>query len=361
MSDLRAIFENCFLRKRPAKSHGSLWTDKAEMGNQAFGYYLPKSYKESVPHRTIVVVPGTTGPAEDAPWADVKDYFAATWDKSAASADTIFQLPQPPAGLELDPVPDFSREAGETDERKRIELMWGTFADVLLNHNVDRNRLYLDCGRGACGFGLRFMTMFPDRFAAAVLRAPTEVDDIRLGSLHGLPILLLRTEGTAKVVDALKARLDEVSPGKATVLDVTDEYPHKAATPQIEQWLADKKRSMVPAKVVIEPNHDIYNRAYWVDIDVADQLVTADTKPRLEVTAEREANRITVKSVGVERFTLFLNDDLVDLDKEFTVVVNDKAFTEKKTRSFWDMCERMITRADWEVLFPVTFTTVVPK
>ena len=39
-----------------------------------------------------------------------------------------------------------------------------------------------------------------------------------------------------------------------------------------------------------------------------------------------------MKARGVESFTLLLNDDLVDLDKEFTVVVNDKAVTEKRTR-----------------------------
>ncbi len=361
MPDLRAVFENCFLVKQPSISLGQLRIEKTKGSGVDYGFFLPKGYKAATTYRTIWSVPGTA--ADGATWPKPADWFVATWDKSASTADTIFHVPMPPAGLELDPVPDFSRPAGEADEQRRIAFMWESFAEVLLNHNVDRARVYLDAGRNACGFALRFMTMFPDRFAAAVLRAPSEVDDIRLGSLHGLPILLLRTPATATVVDALKARLDEVSPNTAAVLDATDEYPHKAMTPQIEQWLQGKRRDMVPDKVVIEPNHDKYNRAYWVDIDVADQLLTAaaDEKPRLEVQADRAANRITVKATGVERFILYLNDDLVDLDKEFTVVVNDKAFAEKKTRSFDEMRERMITRNDWDVLFPVMFSTVVPK
>ena len=69
-----------------------------------------------------------------------------------------------------------------------------------------------------------------------------------------------------------------------------------------------------------------------------------------------------VKAVGIERFTLFLNDDLVDLDKEITFVVNDKATVEpKKTRSFRDMQERLLLRRDWEYIFPVVYHTTVPK
>jgi hypothetical protein len=364
MADLRGIFENCFVRKAPAKSLGQLWTDKSKEGGFDFGWYLPKNYKHTAPTRTIWTVTGA-GTA-DGTWTKPGDWFAATWDKSASAGDTIFHVAMPQAGMELDPAPDYSRESGEVDEQRRIQFMWGTFAEVMLNHNVDRNRLYLDCGRGSCGFALRFLSMFPDRFAGAVLRAPSEVDaGVRFGTLLGLPILLLRAPANAAVVDALKARLDEASPNTTTVLDVTDEYPHKGATAQIEEWLQARQRSMVPKRVVIEPNSDKYNRAYWADIEVAERLVTAgsdkDKMPRLEVQADRAANRITVKAVGVERFTLLLNDDIVDLGKPFTVVVNDKAFEEKKTRSFPEMLEMMITRSDWEFLFPARFTTVVPK
>lgn len=362
MADLRAIFENCFTMKQPSVTLGQLRPEKHKASGLDYHVYLPKAYKAATPHRTVLVLPGTAT-ADNPAWMKGADYFNATWDKSASLADTIFHVPTPPAGLELDPIPDFSRESGDAEEQKRIEMTWIPFGEVIQTYNIDRGRVYLDCGRGASGFGLRLMTMFPDRFAGAVLRAPVEVDDLRLGSLHRLPILMLRTAATAAVVDALKKRLDEISPNAVTVLDVADEYPHRGHTADIEAWLKDKKRSLTPDKVVIEPNHDKFNRAYWADIDVADPLLTAaaDKKPRLECQADRAANRITVKAVGVERFTLFLNDDLIDLDKEFTVVINDKAVTEKKTRNFRDLRERVVVRNDWECLFPVTFSTAVPK
>ena len=67
-----------------------------------------------------------------------------------------------------------------------------------------------------------------------------------------------------------------------------------------------------------------------------------------------------VSARGVENFTLLLNDDLVDLDKEFTVVVNDKAVTEKRTRDMRGMQERLVQRRDWDFLFPVQYESTVP-
>ena len=58
---------------------------------------------------------------------------------------------------------------------------------------------------------------------------------------------------------------------------------------------------------------------------------------------------------------MLLNDALVDLSKEFTVVVNGKAVQEKRRRSFRDMHSRMMTRNDWGYLFPVRYVTTVPK
>jgi hypothetical protein len=127
--------------------------------------------------------------------------------------------------------------------------------------------------------------------------------------------------------------------------------------------MAEQKRNMTPKKVVIEPNHDRFKRAYWVTVDRADPLLgtPAETRPRIEVEADRATNRIVVKSRGIESFVLFLNDDLVDLDKEFTVEINGKAIPETLKRSFAGMRDRMVSRRDWEYLFPVEYKSTVPK
>lgn len=178
-----------------------------------------------------------------------------------------------------------------------------------------------------------------------------------------MPVLILKTAATAAATDALKAKLEAVTPNSVTVLDTTDEYPHKAAAADISTWMDKQRRSMVPAHVVIEPNHDRFKKAYWVAMGPMNPLHTASEadKGRIEVDADRANNRIVVKARGVESFTLFLNDDLVDLDKEFTVVVNDKAITEKRTRDLRGLEKRMVERRDCDFLFPVQFDCAVPK
>ena len=363
MADLRAVFSNCFQVERPSFSLGQLRKEESKQDGVEFSFFLPKSYKPDTPSRTVITLPGTVSADADAEWARPADYFEATWGKTDALGNTVFVVPHPPSGLEFDPVPDFSREGAEAEENRRNAVVFAGLAHVMNEHNVDRARLFLDCGRGNCGFGLRFVSVFPDRFAGVVLRDPVAVDDIRLGSMLGMPVLMIQNAQNGAVVEALRKRLEEITPGSVKVVEATDEYPYKAAAPAIDAWLTAQRRNMTPSRVVIEPNHDRYNRAYWVDIDRADPMLGAplDSRPRLEVEADRANNRIVVKARGLESFVLYLNDDLVDLDKEFTVVVNDKAVPEQKTRSFRSMYERMWQRGDWDYLFPVMYQGVVPK
>ncbi|MBL9079004.1 MAG: hypothetical protein JNL08_15985 [Planctomycetes bacterium] len=361
MADLRAVFENCFELPRPSFSLGQLRKETAKEDGVDYSFYLPKGYKPETSLRTFVVLPGTAG--AEGSWAKPADYFAAVWDKTDTQLDTIFVVPHVPNGLELDPVPDYSREGAEAEEMRRNTAVFAGWGRVMTGFNVDRARTFLDCGRGACGFGLRFVSIFPDRFAGVVLRDPVAVDDIRLGSMLGMPVLMVKTAANAAVVDALRKRFEELTPGSVTVVDATDEYPHRAAGPAITEWSAKQRRNMTPSRVVIEPNHDRYKRAYWVEIDRSDPMLGAplDARPRIEVTADRAQNRIVVQARGIERFVLRLNDDIVDLGKEFTVVVNDKAVPEKKERSFRDMEKGFKLRRDWDYLFPVIYRASVPK
>jgi len=361
MPDLQAIFYNCFEREKPRHSKGQLRPREDKDANLDFHFFVPKNYSEKTPWRTVVVLPHSTGTAGE--WVDADDYWKQTWDGAALLEDSIVVVPTPPARTEMDPVPDYSREGAEADERARNGAVLGAFGDIMRNYNVDRAKVYLDCGRDTCGYGLRLVSLFPDRFAGVILRDPIAVDDIRIGSLKHVPLLLLKSGDNGARVEALKTRFDERCPGMATVLEAKGAYPHLESAPDIEQWLADKKREMSPLHVVIEPNHDRYNRSYWVDIITAESLLTTapDEKPRLDVKADRKNNRITVTAVGIERFELMLNDAIVDLDKEFTVVVNGTAETEQRVRSFRLLKEGLVQRSDWDYLFPVRYSATVTK
>jgi hypothetical protein len=368
MADLRAIYDNCFVVKPVTFSLATLRKDTVKVSDTVsydYSIYLPKTYKADKPWRTVLVLPGTIAADQPAKWVEGREYFKHVWEKAPFVADTIFHMSHLPDGLEMDGPPDYSREGQEAEEDRRIEAVFRAFGLTMSQTaNVDRGRVFVDCGRGNCGFGVRFVSMFPDRFAGLVLRQPVAVDELRLGSLLGIPVLMIKTAATATVVDALKTRLEAVTPGSVKVIEATDEYPHAGATAEIETWMHAQRRNMCPARVVIEPNHDRFNRAYWVRMGRMDPLHTApvDQKARIEVQADPLNNRIVVTARGVENFTLLLNDDLVDLDKPFTVVVNEKAVgPEKRTRDATGMQKRVLDRVDWEFLFPVEFNSTVPK
>lgn len=359
MVDLKAVFHNCFENKRPGVGKGNFYMRDVSDTPFKYGLQIPKKYSEKNPLTTMVVLPsGKAGT-----WTKPKDYFANVWAGTNLLHTAIVLMPMLPQGLEMDAIPDYSRDNAEKEEQRRIGSVFSPFGFVINNYNVDRSRVFLDCGTENCGYGVRLASLFPDRWAGIILRDPTQVDDIRIGSLLSVPILAIETSANAARVSALKKRWDETCPGMMTVILGKGDAPHLASAPDIESWMKDKNRTMTPTKITLEPNHDRFNKAYWVDIDVADSLLTATPgkEPRLQVVADRAANRITVDAQGIERFEILLNDDLVDLTKEFTIVINGKAIKETRRRSFRDMKRRMRERNDWSYLFPVSFLATVPK
>jgi hypothetical protein len=359
MADLKVVFHNCFTNKRPDVGKGNFYMRDVAETPFKYGLQIPKKYSEKNPWTTVVVLPsGKAGT-----WTKPKDYFAKVWAGTSLLQTAIVLIPMLPQGLEMDAIPDYSRDGAEKDEQRRIGSVFSSFGFIMNNYNVDRSRVFLDCATENNGYGVRLASLFPDRWAGIILRDPTEVDDIRIGSLLSVPVLAIETSANAARVAALKTRWDETCPGMFTVIKGKGAAPHLASAPEIEAWMKDKTRTMTPTKITLEPNHDRFNKAYWVSIRVADSLQTAspDKKPRLQVVADRAANRITVDAQGVERFEVLLNDDLIDLNKEFTIVINGKAIKETRRRSFRDMKRRMMERNDWSYLFPVSYIATVPK
>ena len=365
-ADLRQIFRNCFPLRANSRPLGA-WVGATVSfagvdESHRYGVMLPKGCREDTPSRAVLLIPGTTQPG-GAAWTPIATHFDGTWGGSAALADTVFHGVEVPGKWQLDVAPAPEVEGSEELDAARTRLLLGTFGETLNSCSIDRNRVFLDCGRGACAFGLRFATQFPDRFAGVVLRAPVEAAHLRLGSLRHVAVLLLRTKDSAREVDALQARLQAAAPGMVTSIEATDAYPHAAMAGVIGDWLARQQRDMVPMQVTIEPNTDENNRAYWVDIEEAQALGAgpAERRPRIDVVADRATNTVRVQSVGVERFALQLNDHLLDLDRPFFVVVNGREYQEKRTRSFQQLRDGLIGRSDWECLFPVALSMSVPQ
>ncbi|GAB4150023.1 MAG: hypothetical protein Fur0037_18440 [Planctomycetota bacterium] len=363
--DLRAIFDNVLPYDRASGSNSikRLELKDPRAPEKYYALYVPRSYRVDEPLRTVVVIPGRRGESD---WVEAREWFENTWGGSESLKDTVFNVTQVPNDFEFEPVPDFSKEGEDAKEVKRIALVLVSWGVTMKTYNLDRDRIYLDAGHGSTGFALRLATMFPDRFAGLILRNPADVPDIRLGSLNGMPVIAVADGASKAEAGKLQQRLNALKDGSCRLLDATDEYPFKASAPELEKWMAETKRDLMIPRVVVEPNHPRFTKAYWVSIEHMDNIigVPLDKRARIEVQANRKQNRITVKAEGVSAFTLLLNDQLADLDDPngITIVVNGQAQVHKRGRDFGRMFDLLYKqKLDTGWLFPAIVECAVPR
>ncbi len=355
--DLLAIFDRVFAYPKQSGT-GELKLVPSKSGN-AFAVVVPKTYKSTDNYPCVLLLPGRK---EDR-WSEAKEHFESTWKGTPSSEGTLFVAPELDDKLELDPVVDLSTETGDAQEKERIRAVLAPTGEAQRTYRIDRNRLILDCGRGACAFGVRLASYFPQRFAGLILRHPVDPGELRLGSLTGLPVLLLANAETKEAAEKLNAALNELAAGSCRIVEAKGTYPYPEMGQEIAAWAAGTKRDLFRRQVTVEPNHDSFAKAYWVSIAVAESVHgPADQRPLLKVEVDRDANRLTVTARGVTQFTLLLSDVLLDLDKEFSIVINGKALTEKRQRNFYDMADALRrVYYDENYIFPAVYGATVPK
>jgi hypothetical protein len=359
VTDLRHLFDNLFEYQK--SDQGQLHEEKKD--HAAYFTWLPKSYASDVPIKTILLVPGFDEKRGN--WQEPRATFADTWEITPSAGDLLCHVPLLDRKWlhELDRIPDYTKPGESQRESERIMEVFKSFGETSRAYNFDRRRLILDVGRESSGFGLRLASYFPDRFAGVIVRWPVEMKGVRLGSLTGLPVLVISSPATDAAASRLEEQLELLAKGSVTKVVGTGDYPFQSATPKIEKWVYGVQRNLMRSKVVIEPNDDRYRQAYWAGIDRMDQVATAPEgkKPRLEVTADRANNRIEVRTTAVASFNLYLNDSIVDLDKPFTLVINGKARTEQRTRDLGSMVQLILRKYDGSWVFPVTLNSAVPQ
>jgi hypothetical protein len=355
--DLRAIFTGCFEFERQTGT-GDMRTLKSKE-RPSIEMVLSKKYRAEVATPAVLLMRGHDGKG----WTPALDWYGSTWKAAAETPDFAFVLPMLDNSLDFDPPVDLTRPEGETADNGRRDAVLGALGAATQAVNIDRDRIYLDCGKGSCAYALRLASYFPHLFAGVVLRHPTDPGDLRLDNLGGVPILLVQTPETKDVCERLAAALNKIAEGTATVLEGKGSYPHAESASDIAAWLHGKRRNLLRPHVVVANTHDILRRAFWVFGGTFDALaeVPAEARPRLEVVADRAANTLTVTSRGVADFTVYLNDALLDLDKEITAIINGKAQPPFKVeRSFNKLIDYVFNFRDSGMLFTADKTFVVP-
>lgn len=361
LADVRAIFATAL----PFKASSFTGEIKLIQGRKAeepsYGIVVPKTYRATEPMRCIVSIPSWN--PERKAWAAPADHFTETWKGSELAGDTIFVVPSLAKDLEFETIENVLKDADTELERRRIAAVFSVWGAVHREMRLNLDRLILDAGRGSSAFAVRLATYFPSRFAGLVLRWPADPGQLRLENLTGLPVLLVANAETKANADKLAAKLNELQPGSATVLEGKGAYPYAESKAEIAAWAKGVQRDLFRAKVTLAPNSNLFKRGYWVAIGRSEAIDLPDPnrRPFLQVEADREKNRIQVTARGVSDFTVLLNDSIVDLDKPVTFVVNGQAREEKLGRDLRSMIREIVKVRDATLLYCSSFGMVVPQ
>lgn len=232
--------------------------------------------------------------------------------------------------------------------------------------DVNPDKVYL-MGYSAGGDGVwRMAPRMADRWAAASMMAGHPGEALQV-SLRNTPFMIWMGENDSAydrnklavkhgaIMDSLQQADNEgyihethIIKGKGHWMDRVD----AAAVP----WMAQYKRNPYPNKIVWRQEEVTRPAFYWLSVP------EKECRHKAMVVAEIDKNVIEISESDYSRLTIYLNDDMVDLNKP--VVVNykgKKVFKGKLSRTIANMARTLNERDDLRYMFPAMVEIELPK
>ncbi len=279
---------------------------------------------------------GCPTPVNDSQYADMK------------------QLYRPQEGVYL--VPRAPTDTWNLWHQPHIdELFDRLIADLVVLENVDPDRVYL-MGYSAGGDGVyQLAPRMADRLAAAAMMAghPNDAD---ARGLRNLPFTLHvgandRAYNRNTVAAEWGARLDHLQADDPAGY-VHETNIHRGLGHWVQgrcratlPWMAARTRVARPERVVWVQSSVTHQRFYWLAVD--------NPTPHAVLIVERSGQTVRViEAKDVPRFTIRLDDDMFDLDRE-VVVLHDGRVLFKGTvpRSVEVLTKTLAERGDPRGMF----------
>lgn len=145
--------------------------------------------------------------------------------------------------------------------------------------------------------------------------------------------------------------------------------------PDLITWFNAQRRNPIPTTITVVREASHFQPFGWVRIDATEAIAafSEDLVSKLDELTKKKRyarldasvtapNRIEVETGLVRRFTLFLNEQLVDFSKPVTVVTNKQvSFEGLLTPAVETLLRQARARHDARQLFPVQLAIQVPK
>lgn len=272
--------------------------------------------------------------------------------------------------------------AGTWWTRLSEELVLATIRSVRARYHIDPDRIYLT-GMSNGGIGAWIIGMHHAQRFAAVAPMASGIDDVlfpflenlrytSLYVIHGakdqiMPVWLSRnvTNELARIGIAFTYREHEWS------------HPHagghffpRQELPALVEWFDRQRRAPYPRRVTVVRDASHLTDFGWVRIDATDRiamfseqlidehgdLIKRKVYAKLSVDV-RDGNHIEVSTGRVRRYTLFLNDELIDFSKPVTVVTDGStSFQGLVSPRVETLLRDVRRRQDVDRLFPAQLT-----
>ena len=227
--------------------------------------------------------------------------------------------------------------------------------------DVNPDKVYI-MGYSAGGDGVwREAPRMADHWAAASMMAG-HPGDISMLNLRNTPFMIwcggedsayernLRCTERGVELDSLQKADPQGYVHKTTIVEGAGHWMNRVDTTAVT-WMAAYTRNTAPKKIVWRQEEVLKRFFYWIEAP-QDQLARGK-QVRLEV----DGNRIVIERCDYSSLTLWLNDRVVDLDREVVVESAGKTlFKGKLQRSSAMMMESLYERNDPGYIFPAKIT-----
>jgi hypothetical protein len=271
--------------------------------------------------------------------------------------------------------------------RDAEELVLATIRSVQRRYHIDPDRVFLT-GMSNGGIGVWMIGMHDAPLFAGIAPMASGLDHVMmpfLANLRSTPIYIIHgAKDQVMPVEFSRAITQELTKlGYPFVYrEHNREHPMagghyfpREELPELITWLNAQRRNALPTSVTVVREASHFQPFGWVRIDATDpiavfsqdliskrdDLIKRREYARLDATIAAP-NRIEVQTERVQRYSLFLNEQLIDSSKPLIVLTNGEvSFDGVVTPSLETLLRQVRLRQDTRQLFPIHLIIQVRK
>ena len=352
-------------RRYDSRPIGTLPDERIRIQGQTYAVALsvPLTHQPSKGYALIVCLHGA-GFSGDA--------YLERW-QARLDEDSILACPTYPAGAWF--------------TRRAEDLVLATIRYVTQRYHIDPDRIFLT-GMSNGGIGAWLIGMHHAPLFAGLAPMAGGLDDVLmpfLANLRNTPVYIIHGAKDQVMPVALSRSIarELTTLGYAYVYrEHQGEHPvagghyfPREELPGLVTWLKAQRRDPLPSKLTVVREASRFQPFGWVRLDVTDPIAAFSEDlvdkqderimkreyARLEATIV-SANRIEVTTERIQRYSLFLNDRLIDPAKPITIVTNGRlSFEGTLNASVETLLRQARLRQDPRQLFPFHLAVAVPR